>query len=269
MRRRLFTILTALLIAYLGLLLLLWWQQDAMVFPGAGRGDRPIDAAGVSSLELVRAGGGKFRAAEARPARPIAVCAWFVGNGEDLRSAAWMAAELAAHGLWTVAAEYPGYGRSAGSPSVASLLATAEATAAHAEHLAMQHGLPFVVGGSSIGSFPAVHVAAAGRAKKLFLRAPPTTLVAAAKQAFPWLPVAWLLRHRFDNLEPAARVRCPVWIAHGVNDVVVPLRLGKELAAAFPGPVRFCEVPGVGHNDLSLGPGTVAGRDLAVFLADR
>jgi len=269
MPRRLTAFLIALLLAYLALLLLLWWQQDAMVFPGAGRGDRPIDAAGVTTLELVRSGDLTFRAAEVRPARPIAVCAWFVGNGEDLRSAAWMAAELAAHGLWTVAAEYPGYGRSAGAPTVASLLATAEATAAHAEQLAARHGLPFVVGGSSIGSFPAVHVAAMGRASKLFLRAPPTTLVAAAKQSFPWLPVAWLLRHRFDNLTPAAKVRCPVWITHGVQDVVVPLRLGRELAAAFPGPVEFCEVPGAGHNDLGLAPGTLAGRSLAAFLAVR
>ncbi len=266
MRRRLFYLLLFGLLGYALLVTLMWWQQDRFVFAGAHRGERAVDAPGVELFELEGLDRLPFRAVRLVPPKARAVLAFFVGNGEDLRSAARQVVGLAAHGVAVVAGEYPGYGASPGEPGVASILATADAVAAHAAALARDLGVPFVVGGSSLGTFCALHVAAAGGAARCLLRSPPTSLVAAASRQFWWLPVDLLLRHRFDNEATAARVRCPVLIVHGDSDRIVPLALGERLRSLCAGPAELVVVPGAGHNDLSLVVDGPVGARVGTFL---
>lgn len=253
-------------LAYGLLLAALWLQQERLVFPGAGRPERPVDALGVEVLQFEGQGGAPFRAAVAAPPSPRGVLAFFVGNGEDLTSAARRAVELSGYGVVVVTAEYPGYGGSSGRPSVPSILRAAEVTAAHAEALAAARGLPFLVGGSSMGSFCALHVAAAGRAVKCLLRAPPTSLIEAAADRFWWVPVRLLLRHRFDNNAVAPRVHCPVLIVHGDADRIVPLAHGRRLCERLAGSVELAVVAGAGHNDLPLAPDGPVGERVRRFL---
>ncbi|MBL8755769.1 MAG: alpha/beta hydrolase [Planctomycetes bacterium] len=249
----------------------MWALQDKLVFPGAGRGDRGVPAlVPPAVVGFVGAGAARARiatvAAQGGAAKPCGVAVYFGGNGEDLYAAVYSAAELAEHGLEAIAVEHPGFGASAGRPSVASLLANALVAVGHARTRAQELGVPLVVVGSSLGSFCAVHAAAAGGVAKLVLRAPPTRLADAAGRAYPWLPVRLLLAHRFDNLEPAAKVVCPVLVLHGDDDVIVPQAFGRELAAAMPH-ATFVPIPGRGHNDLELAPAGVAGAALRAFLA--
>jgi len=51
-------------------------------------------------------------------------------------------------------------------------------------------------------------------------------------------------------LEAAPRVHCPVLIVHGSDDTLVTSRVARRLAAAFPNPPGFVEVPGAGHADV-------------------
>ena len=242
-------------LAYLALVALLWWQQDAMVFPGAGRGDRGVPLQSPPAVVTwLGAAPARTRLATVRQAAPRAVVLYFGGNGEDLYSCVQQLAQLLPYGVDGLAAEYPGYGGSPGRPSVDTFLATAEAALAAAQAHAAERQLPLVVVGSSLGTFAAVHAASRGGVARLLLRAPPSRLVASAKHGYPWLPVELLLRHRFDSLAKAASVPCPVLVVHGDRDDVVPPALGEELARALP-QARFLLVPGYGHNDLDLGPG--------------
>ncbi len=268
MLRRLFVFVVGTCLAYGLLLVAMWLLQDQLVFPASGRPARPIDIGGVEELHL-RGPGGLLRGAAVLPTAPRAVLAFFVGNGEDLCSAARRAVELAAHGVAVVTVEYPGYGASEGRPGVASLLAAADVVATHAEALATKLGVPFVVGGSSLGSFCALHVAAAGRAARCLLRAPPTSLIDAAAGRFWWAPVRLLLQHRFDNTAVAPRVRCPVLIVHGDQDRIVPLAQGERLRGLLGGPTELLVVPGAGHNDLSLAVGGPVGERVGTFLRAR
>ena len=252
--------------AYVLVLGLVWAQQDRLVFPAAGRPARPIDVPGVTVHWRDGLDGKRFRTARVVPPDPRAVLAFFVGNGEDLTSAARCAAGLAGHGVAVLTAEYPGYGASEGQPSVASLLRCAEVVAADAEALARERGVPFVVGGSSLGSFCALHVAAAGRAARCLLCAPPTTLADAAAERFWWAPVGLLLRHRFDNVAIAPAVRCAVRIVHGDRDAIVPLAHGQRLRDLLGGPTDLVVVPGRGHNDLSLAVDGPVGSSVGAFL---
>lgn len=256
-------LLSVVVILYALLCLLLYLQQDRMVFPGAGYGERS-DLLPQGDVSRIGAEGQRTRLCTLSTAQPNAVLLYFGGNGEDLVMAAANAAELRGYGGEVIAVEYPGYGSSQGEPSVASLMATAEAAAVVARARAAELHVPFVVVGSSLGSFCATHVAAMG-ADKLVLRAPPTSLAAVAKTQFWWLPVDLLLRHRFDNLAVARHIACPTLVLHGTADDIVPLRFGSELTAALP-QARMVLVPGAGHNDLSLALPGPSGKDLRAFL---
>lgn len=288
MNRIVKTLVLALLLVlgggYVAILALVWLKQDGMVFAGAGFPDRGVPLQEPpAAVRWVGAGADRNRIAAVGPrTAPIAVAVYFGGNGEDLYAAAFTAGELAEYGLETFAHEHPGYGASPGTPSVASLLAAAERTVDAAALRARELSVPLVVVGSSLGTFCAVHVAARGGAAptgaapagagpavvdRLLLRAPPTTLAAAAKARFGFLPVDLLLRHRFDNATPAARVTCPVLVLHGDRDGIVPQALGRELAALLPHG-RFVGVPGAGHNNLYLSvEGQVAAELRAFFSA--
>ena len=269
MRRRVLQLLLYALVGYALIVALVWWQQDRMTFPGAGRGEREVDTAGVELFTLTRHGGSVFRAVQRVPEGPRAVLAFFVGNGEDLCSAARHVAQLAEHGVAVVSGEYPGYGTSAGKPGVESILAMADAVAAHAQALARELQVPFLVGGSSLGTCCAMHVATNGTAARCLLRAPPTSLVEVAQRQFWWLPVAALMRHRFDNAVLAPRVRCPVLIVHGDADTIVPCEFGEKLRSLCAGPAELVVVPGAGHNDLSLAKDGPVGNRVGEFLRGR
>ena len=62
-------------------------------------------------------------------------------------------------------------------------------------------------------------------------------------------PGRWLVRNRFDNLHKITACRCPVFIAHGTADTLVPFGHGERLFAAAAEPKRFHAMPGLGHND--------------------
>jgi len=254
-------------VAYVVIVVAVYLQQDLLVFPGAGRGVRPLDVAGVTTGELQGLDDQPFRIVEIVPDRPRAVVVHFVGNGEDLCSAARNAAALSQFGVAVVSPEYPGYGGSRGRPSVATLLRTAEVTTAYAAAMADKLAVPLIASGMSLGTFSAVHTAAQGRVTKLLLRAPATSIADVAARQFWWLPVRLLLRHAFDNTEVAKDVKCPVLVFHGDADEVIPMAIGKEIAGKFAGPTEFVVVPGARHNDLWLDPASAMGQRFAAFLA--
>jgi pimeloyl-ACP methyl ester carboxylesterase len=239
--------------------------QDVLVFPGAARGaavETPV-VQGVSVDWLVCPDGSRFRYATAEADAPRAVLLLFLGNGEDLRSGVPKAEELTGYGAISVVPEYPGYGESEGRPSVASLYACAEAAAAYAGGIAAERGLPLVVVGTSLGSFPAVYLASRGIGDRLLLAAPPTSIAEAGARRYPWLPVRSLIRHRFDSLALAPDVRCPTLVVHGDRDDIVPMDMGERLARALRG--EFIRVEGHGHWWLLAPSGPVRG-EVSAFL---
>lgn len=254
--------------AYAGVILLLVWKQDALVFPGAGRGDRGHGGhPRVQPHTVERDGGAKVRIAIAKPAQsPRAVAIYFVGNGEDLLSAAEGALQMTDYGMEVHGVEHPGYGASEGPPSVPALLSAAASAAAFAKRRAEELGVPLVAIGTSLGSFCAVHVAAEGYADKLVLRAPPASMLAAAKARFAWAPVGLVLRHPFDNLGKAKDVKCPALVLHGDQDRVVPIEQGRALAAAFGGEARFVVAVGYAHNNVPFERQGPFGSNIAEFL---
>jgi fermentation-respiration switch protein FrsA (DUF1100 family) len=144
--------------------------------------------------------------------------------------------------------DYPGYGRSAGRPSEDGCLA-AGATA-HAWLIGVRHvpAEQVLLYGGSLGGAIATDLAARGPHRALVLVSAFTSIRDMARKQFPWLPMWWLVRTRFDNLRKIAHSRGPVFIAHGTADRLVPFSQGERLFAAAPEPKQFFPLYGYDHN---------------------
>ena len=57
-----------------------------------------------------------------------------------------------------------------------------------------------------------------------------------------------VVRDRFDSLGKLPRVESPLVLLHGSRDDVVPVSMGRRLAAARPD-ARWVEVAGTSHNE--------------------
>ena len=68
------------------------------------------------------------------------------------------------------------------------------------------------------------------------------------------LPVGFLVVHRYDNSARLAELRARgpgrVEIIHGTDDEVIPVDMGRILAASIPGTGKLTEIPGGKHNDI-------------------
>jgi pimeloyl-ACP methyl ester carboxylesterase len=114
--------------------------------------------------------------------------------------------------------------------------------------VAERHSAVTVVG-RSLGTGPAVHLAATQPVQRLVLLVPFDSLLAVARGTMPWLPVDLLLLDRWDAAAEAPLVRAPTTIVAAAVDRVVPTRHAVALHRAFqPGVAELVLVPDLDHN---------------------
>jgi len=145
--------------------------------------------------------------------------------------------------------DYRGYGRSEGKPSEAGVLADARAARdwlADREKIAVGD---VVLMGESIGGAVAVDLAARDGARALVLESTFNTLPDTAAYHYPWLPVRWAMRTRFDSSSKIGDYHGPLLQVHGDVDTIVPLQLGRRLFEAANQPKQFILLPDHDHND--------------------
>jgi fermentation-respiration switch protein FrsA (DUF1100 family) len=158
--------------------------------------------------------------------------------------------------------DYPGYGKSEGHPGQAACCAAADAAYDWLRTKAQIPAERILIYGGSLGGGPAVDLASRRRHRALLLACTFTSLPEVRQSHYPWLPVRWLMRNRFDNLSKIKICRGPVIIAHGSDDSLFPFAEGEALFAAAAGPKLFLPPYGHGHVD----PDEVFFRDANRFL---
>jgi pimeloyl-ACP methyl ester carboxylesterase len=153
--------------------------------------------------------------------------------------------------------DYPSYGLCNGKPSRKAIEANIEgAVAACAAHLGVTEKVitsNSSVLGHSLGAAVALVAAEKFGVKEIILFSPFTSLKELAKRYVP-APLTLLLRHRYDNQKSLAGLSgtpgMRVTVYHGSDDQLIPVSMGRDLAAEFPDIVEFHEIPGAGHNDI-------------------
>jgi pimeloyl-ACP methyl ester carboxylesterase len=147
-----------------------------------------------------------------------------------------------------ILAEYPGYGPRGGRVGERSLVDDAARTITLAYRL---HGPPLLVIGESLGAGVAAAAAASqkDRTAGLLLITPWDRLEHVAAFHYPWLPVRWLLRDRYDSAAHLASFGRPILVVVAERDRIVAARFGVALHEALGEPRQLAVIEDAGHND--------------------
>jgi hypothetical protein len=144
--------------------------------------------------------------------------------------------------------DYRGYGKSGGMPTEQGTYRDAEAAWLY---LTEQRHIPachIVLFGESLGGAVAAWLAARQNPAALVIASGFTSVPDLGQQLYPYLPIQWLARIRYDTREYLRTVTVPVLIAHSPEDDIVPFEHGRALFAVANPPKQFLELAG-GHND--------------------
>ena len=175
------------------------------------------------------------------------------GNGEDVAADGEFYAHLSHSRVLNANVlifDYRGYGHSEGSPTEAGCIANG---AAAQKWLANRVGIQpneVILLGRSLGSAVATALAADNGCRALILENSMPSIVSVAAQHYPWLPVKWIMRNRYDNLERIKRYTGPMWQSHGTADTLIPIASARTLFDASPSEnKRWIEYPNLEHDD--------------------
>jgi hypothetical protein len=250
----------------LGVPAVAWLVQERLIFfpqPVLSAAHLPARAV---PLEVAAADGAHLRGWMVKGAAAAApTVIYFGGNAEEV---SWTLAET----RWPpdvsiVALNYRGYGASDGAPGEREL--KADALAIH-DAVARRPDVDprrIVVFGRSLGTAVAAHVAAARPVAGVVLASPYDSLVAIGQTHYPWLPVALLLRHRFDAVADARLCRSPLLALVAAADTIIPIAHSRALFDAWAGPKTLQVVSDADHN--TLGASDAYWAHVARFLGER
>lgn len=145
---------------------------------------------------------------------------------------------------------YRGYGASDGAPSEASLVDDAQALY---DKVARTHSRIAVIG-RSLGTGVAMQLAVRRPIERLVLVTPFDSMLRVAQAQYPFVPVSWLLKDRYESWRVAASVRCPVLVMRSEDDMLVTPDRTAALVASFRVPPQQVMIEGEGHNTIQDDP---------------
>lgn len=237
-------------------LIVLWSLQRRMMYFPFGEVPAPA-AVGLPAAETVTfdTADGLTLAGWFVPAAPPAsgvTVLIFNGNGGHRAMRAPLADALARHHVAAFLFDYRGYGGNPGSPSEAGLASDARAARGYVAARGDVHPDRIAYFGESLGTGVAVRLATEVAPHALILRSPFTSATDVGRHHYPFLPVAALLRDRFESIARIRDVRAPLLVVAAEHDSVVPSHLSRQLYEAAREPKRLLIIRGVDHNDYEL-----------------
>jgi len=240
-----------------------WWRQERIAYQPPP--ENPAPPGSVRRTSFIASDGQPLYAYIVDPpssaSSTLGVLLAFHGNA-DL--ATWQipwAQEAATRTGWRVVlAEYRGYGGLRGVPDYEGIRRDSRAAWNCARECF--EGAPGLIGvfGHSLGSAVAAELAsdlvdenATATPAVLLLQSPFTSardmvrIVSTRPVQLLWNVIT---RVHYDSRTRLARLKTPVWIAHGVRDWLIPVAMGRELYQTALRPGRLLLVNDAGHNDV-------------------
>lgn len=177
------------------------------------------------------------------------ILVYYHGNGGHIANRATKAHYYFEKGYGVFLVEYRGYGGNPAAPSEKGLYDDARSAIHWLEKEGYVPG-QMAIYGESLGSGPATQMALEFQPKALILEAPFNNAAAVGQMQYPWLPVALLLKDRYENDEKIKHIKSNLLIIHGDEDQVVPIDLSQKLYELANHPKEYVSINGAGHSDL-------------------
>jgi hypothetical protein len=169
------------------------------------------------------------------------------GNADNLQRWGAYTIDFTSRGYDVLAIDYPGYGKSPGTPTEASVYASAELAWQWAvDHYSADRILIY---GRSLGSAPASYLSSRHRAKLLILETPFYSMPDILHRRNPIGP--WLNdNYQFPNQQFLADSQNEAYIFQGTADRTVPYASALKLKPLLSDSSRFIVIEGGGHRNL-------------------
>ncbi|MDH5553558.1 MAG: alpha/beta hydrolase [Nitrosomonas sp.] len=250
--RMLFNLLITALVAYLGIVLLVYLAQSRLIyFPEPGREivSTP-DQIGLAyeSVDIVTANDEMLHAWYVPAPDAKATVLFFHGNAGNISHRMDYLPMFHRLGYNTLIFDYQGYGQSSGSPSELGTYQDALATWQFLTEVKKIAAAEIILFGESLGGAIAAWLAAKENPGLLVLASAFTSVPDMAEKIYPFLPVRLIARFEYNTLESLQSITSPVFVAHSPQDEVVPFEHGQHLFKAATEPKQFLTLQG-GHNN--------------------
>ncbi len=86
-----------------------------------------------------------------------------------------------------------------------------------------------IIYGESLGTGIATEIAQNKNFAGVILESPFTSMIEAAKNKYPYLPVKFLLKDKYESNKKIKNIQSPILIMHGKVDNIVPFYMGKKM----------------------------------------
>jgi hypothetical protein len=250
------TFLIALAGGYLALISALYaFQRNLLYLPTKSVPSlEESSVADMRAVHLATEDGLRLLAWYGKPMAGRPTLVYFHGNGGHIGYRDDRVRPYLDEGWGVLLVGYRGYGGNAGSPSEEGLYQDGQAAMAFVAADGIRPA-ETVLYGESLGTAVAVEIARqwAGRGEPVgavVLEAPPSSITDLAAHHYPYAPVRWLLKDRFESRAKIAAINAPLLVVHGDADRVVPIRYGRRLFEAAAEPKEALWVPRGEHETL-------------------
>jgi fermentation-respiration switch protein FrsA (DUF1100 family) len=183
------------------------------------------------------------------------------GNAEDIGDDRYWLEDLRRLGFSVFAYDYEGYGTSEGKPGERAVYEDEMAAYDYLSQTLAVVPDNLIVYGRSVGSGPAVYLAARRRVAGLILQSPFLSAFRVMTR-IPLLPF-----DKFPNYKEIGRIHCPLLVIHGESDQVIPSWHGRKLFELAREPKKYLPIPKADHNDLEMVGGKTYYNALQEFAA--
>ena len=153
---------------------------------------------------------------------------FFHGNAGNLSNRTYKLNQLSKLDLNIIILAWRGFSGNEGEPSEQNLYNDAKKTIDWLNSRGVKNK-NIILYGESLGTGIAVELGQTNQFGGIILESPFTSMTNAAKNIYPWLPVKYLLKDKYDSEKKIKNLQIPILIMHGKKDNIVPFKMGKKL----------------------------------------
>jgi len=263
--KRIMNYLLAIVVLLVVWCLFLAWREPHMIYyPDTTPFTTPP---GVTDLQLTASDGVKIHGWYVPgPSNATHTVLFFHGNAGNLSHRDEKIDILHQLGANVCIIDYRGYGRSEGEPNEQGTYRDAQAAYDYLTKTLNREPRTIVVYGESLGTGMSVELATRVPVGGVVLEAGFTSIGDVAQGLFPFLPVRYLVRNKYDSIHKIAGINAPLLFLHSRADEVFSFRHSERLFAAAREPKHLVELRG-NHNDAFMQSVDVYRAALRDFLA--
>ncbi len=238
---------------YAGLTALIYFRQSSLIYypnlPSRALGATPQHLGlAYEDVELVTADRVRLHGWFVPAENARGTLLFFHGNAGNISHRLDSIAIFNRMNLDVLIIDYRGYGQSQGRISEKGSYRDAEAAW---YYLTESRGIAadgIIVFGRSLGASIAAWLASQHAPAALIVESGFSSVPSMAQRLYPFLPVRWLSKFRYDTARYVSTLACPLLVVHSPNDEIIPYAEGRQIFDAAPADKQFLDIRG-GHND--------------------